>query len=163
MGECFCVVQPWSFKCTWAQQHYRISCWINTLTITKIFMDHSKPAIWLTFEENAFSFIWGCCTDKQSWLCNCCSSLSFAAEASECSSDFWRWQESATGGGLSAPGAAGVSTELCDWCNNRQLPSSASFHHHRVGKVCEEHCSKVCTNLCFSLENQWRLCFNNLL
>lgn len=40
--------------------------------------------------------------------------LLFAAEASECSSEFWRWQESATGGGLSAPGAAGVSTELCD-------------------------------------------------
>lgn len=86
----------------------------------------------------------------------------FAAKAPECSSEFWRWQESATGGGLSAPGAAGVSTELCDWCNNRQLPSSASFLHHRVGKVCEEHRSKVCTNSCFALDKRWRLCFSNL-
>lgn len=86
----------------------------------------------------------------------------FAAKAPECSSEFWRWQESAAGGGLSAPGAAGVSTELCDWCNNRQLPSSASFLRHRMGKVCEEHCSKVCTNSCFALDEHWGLCFSNL-
>ena len=78
-------------------------------------------------------------------------------EASERSSEFWRWQESATGGGLSASRPAAVSTELCDRCNNRQLPSLASLLHHRVGKVCAEHCSKVCTNSCFLSEKSLSL------
>lgn len=76
----------------------------------------------------------------------------FAEKAPECSTELWRWQESAAGGGLSAPGPAGVSAELCDRCNNRQLAGSASSLHHRVGKVCEEHCSKVCTSSRFFVE-----------
>lgn len=70
-----------------------------------------------------------------------------AAEAPECSRELRRRQESAAGGGLPAPGAAGVSAQLRDWCNGRQLPSSAAVLHHRVGKVCEEHPSEVRTNI----------------
>lgn len=102
-----------------------------------------------------------CCTDKQSW--NSCSSMLFAAQAPECSSEFWRWQEPAAGGGLSAPRPAGVSTELCGRCYGRQLPNSASSLCHSVGKLCEEHCSKVCTNSSFSVEKHLRVCFGTFI
>lgn len=98
-----------------------------------------------------------------SYLSNCCSSILFSAEAPECSSELWRWQESDAGGWLSAPGPAGVSTQLCGRCYNRQLPNSASFLYDRVGKLCEEYCSKVYTNPCFTVEKHLRVCFGNLL
>lgn len=102
--------------------------------------------------------------DLLSWLCNCCSSVLFAAEAPECSGEFRRRSESAAGGGVSAPGAAGVSAQLCDWCNSRQLPGPAAVLHHRVGKVCEEHCSEVYTNILFFFKQAPQtVFFKNLL
>lgn len=83
------------------------------------------------------------------WLCNPCLLLSFAAEAPQQSSGLWRWQEPAAWGRRFAPRPAGVSSELRGQCYDRQLPNSASPLYHRVGKLCEEHCSTVCTNSCF--------------
>lgn len=86
-------------------------------------------------------------------LC-CCPNLFIAAKASECCSRFWRWQEPAAGGELPAPEPAGVSTELRYWCDNSQLPNFAFSLYHRVGKLCEEHCRKVSSNV----ENNFILC-----
>lgn len=95
------------------------------------------------------------------WFCNCCSSLLFTAKASECCSEFWRWQKPAARGGFPASWPAGVSTELRGRCYIWQLPNTAPTLDDRVGKLCEEHCSKVCTN--FSAATHMKVCFGNLL
>lgn len=69
----------------------------------------------------------------------------FPAEAPSCGSEFWRWQESAAGGGQPASWPAGVSAELCGRFYNRCLPNSAVSLRNRVGKLCEEHRWKVHT------------------
>lgn len=81
-----------------------------------------------------------------------------AAKTLECSGESRRRQESAAWGGLSAPRGAGVSTQLCDRCHRGKLPTAASLLHHRMGDVCEENSSEVCT-----FHKRWPLCCSNLL
>lgn len=75
----------------------------------------------------------------------CGPSVLLAAEAPQCSSEFGRWPEPSAGGGLPAPRPARVAAQLCGWFCNKQLANSAFSLHHRVGKLCEEHRSKVQT------------------
>lgn len=111
----------------WCMHSYR--SW-NIYGSLKVF---SPSSVWQTEH-----FSWPGC-----FYISCCFSVLFEAEASECGGGFWGWQEPAAGGGLSALRAAGMSAELRDRRDNRQLSSCGALFYHAVGKVCEDHRPKV--------------------